>query len=134
MEIVIDVKINKLNKIQNKLYEKVNKALFEIGLNIRSEAIKTCPSTTYRKYIFIEQRGLGWAVGWRQKVLTFLEYGTRPHMIYPREKMALYWKGALHPVKKVHHPGTKPQPFLRPAFEKTKPIMKQIIMRHINEN
>jgi len=134
MEIIIDVKLNKLNKTINKLYEKVNKALFEIALNIRSEAIKKCPSTTYRKYIFVEKKGLGWVVGWRQKVLTFLEYGTRPHMIYPREKKALYWKGALHPVKKVHHPGTKPQPFLRPAFEKTKPIMKQIIMRHINED
>lgn len=36
----------------------------------------------------------------------YLEEGTRPHVIRPRKKKALYWPGALHPVKKVNHPGT----------------------------
>lgn len=36
-----------------------------------------------------------------------LEYGTRPHVIRPKTKKALFWEGAEHPVKVVHHPGTK---------------------------
>ena len=32
---------------------------------------------------------------------------------------ALYWPGAAHPVAQVNHPGTRPQPFLRPAIEMT---------------
>ena len=37
------------------------------------------------------------------------EYGgtTPAHDIYPRNKKALYWPGADHPVKVVHHPGSK---------------------------
>lgn len=42
----------------------------------------------------------------------FVEFGTKPHMIYPKDKMALYWPGAAHPVKSVNHPGTKPNDFM----------------------
>lgn len=45
----------------------------------------------------------------------FVEYGTRPHIIRPRSKQALWWPGAHHPVKSVYHPGTQAQPFIRPA-------------------
>jgi hypothetical protein len=38
--------------------------------------------------------------------------GTRAHTIIPKNARALYWKGAKHPVKKVHHPGTKGNPFV----------------------
>lgn len=34
--------------------------------------------------------------------------GTRPHVILPRFKKALFWDGAAHPVRSVFHPGTKP--------------------------
>lgn len=37
----------------------------------------------------------------------YLEDGTPPHVIRPKNKKALYWKGATHPVKQVNHPGTK---------------------------
>jgi len=31
---------------------------------------------------------------------------TAPHIILPKNKKALYWSGALHPVKQVNHPGS----------------------------
>src|SRR6202162_108876 len=37
----------------------------------------------------------------------FVEFGTKPHTIYPKDKKALFWPGASHPVAKVNHPGTK---------------------------
>ena len=46
-----------------------------------------------------------------------VEFGTGPYIIKPKEKKALYWKGAEHPVKAVHHPGIKAHPYLIPAFE-----------------
>ena len=46
----------------------------------------------------------------------YVELGTRPHEIRPSSKQALFWEGAAHPVAAVHHPGTRPQPFLRPAL------------------
>jgi len=43
---------------------------------------------------------------------------TRPHDIRPRNKRALYWEGAAHPVRIVHHPGSRipERPFIRPAL------------------
>lgn len=61
----------------------------------------------------------------------FLELGTRPHVIRPRSKSVLSWpanasgrrlsgrartkSGRRIFAKVVHHPGTKPQPFLIPG-------------------
>ena len=47
---------------------------------------------------------------------TDVELGTPAHVITPRNKKALYWPGAAHPVARVNHPGTEPNPYLRPAL------------------
>ena len=52
------------------------------------------------------------------KYAPMVEFGTRPHIIRAKNKKALYWKGASHPVKQVNHPGSKAKPYLIPAFEK----------------
>ena len=52
-----------------------------------------------------------------------VEEGTRPHIIRAKNKKALYWKGAKHPVKSVRHPGSRAKPFLIPAFEKEKEVL-----------
>lgn len=41
-----------------------------------------------------------------------VEFGTKPHVILPKNKLALYWPGAAHPVRKVNHPGSKPNRFM----------------------
>ena len=48
-----------------------------------------------------------------------VEFGTNPHIIKPVKKKALKWKGKDgKPVfsKKVMHPGTRPNPFIRTTF------------------
>ena len=50
----------------------------------------------------------------------FLEEGTPPHIIRPKNKKALYWKGAAHPVKQVNHPGTKAYPILEDTIKSNK--------------
>ncbi|GAC1326389.1 MAG: hypothetical protein NVSMB2_25470 [Chloroflexota bacterium] len=66
----------------------------------------------------------------RVKIGSDLDYakyvveGTRPHDIYPRDKQALFWEGAMHPVGHVHHPGTKPNPFLELALASTRGIVE----------
>lgn len=42
----------------------------------------------------------------------FVEFGTAPHVILPKNAKALYWPGAAHPVRRVNHPGTKPNQFM----------------------
>ncbi len=51
----------------------------------------------------------------------YVHEGTRPHVILPRKKKALFWPGAGHPVRKVKHPGTKPNPFFVRAISKAGP-------------
>lgn len=46
-----------------------------------------------------------------------VEFGTRPHVIEPKDKQALAWPGAEHPVRRVNHPGTEAQPFIRPSLD-----------------
>lgn len=91
----------------------------------------------------IQPRGTDEVVA-ASKVAVFLEYGTAPHVITPKAKLALRWAAsssdrrltgsprgrydAAHkPIsalaksvgfifaKIVHHPGTRPYPFLGPA-------------------
>ena len=47
----------------------------------------------------------------------FVEFGTAPHAIYPKDKKALFWEGAEHPVKAVQHPGTAANPFMERILE-----------------
>ena len=55
------------------------------------------------------------SVGSPMPYAKYVTEGTRPHMIYPRDKEALFWAGAQHPVRAVHHPGTRPNPFITDA-------------------
>lgn len=50
-----------------------------------------------------------------------VEFGSAPHEIRPRTARALWWPGARHPVARVQHPGTAPQPYMIPAFERHVP-------------
>lgn len=48
----------------------------------------------------------------------YVEFGTAPHIIEVKNAEALHWKsgGEDHFAKRVHHPGTRPNPFIRNAF------------------
>lgn len=78
-----------------------------------------------------------------------VEWGTKPHDIVPRNKKALRWATRANsrlsgsprsgaPVmfaKRVHHPGTKPHPYLIPGAFKALQIagMDQLVLRTWNE-
>ena len=49
----------------------------------------------------------------------FVEYGTRPHEIRPRRRRFLRFTvdGKVVYATRVHHPGTSPKPYWRPALE-----------------
>src|SRR3954470_5658671 len=51
----------------------------------------------------------------------YVEFGTRPHTILPKDKKALYWPGAAHPVRRVNHPGTKPNAFMERIIAASQP-------------
>lgn len=55
----------------------------------------------------------------QEKYGPMVESGTRPHLIVPKNKKALFWKGALNPYRAVHHPGTKANPFFERGVDKS---------------
>lgn len=67
---------------------------------------------------------------------TYLEQGTGLHgpfkqryTIKPKNKKALFWAGAAHPVKSVNHPGMRPRAIIKPTFEKNLPKIKKDVRR-----
>lgn len=98
-----------------------------LGPAIADDARRYCPKDTgaLAESIEFHLEGLKLivsATGGRdgKTYAAYVELGTGPHVIYPKDKQALYWKGAAHPVGKVNHPGSRPRPFLRPALYKTR--------------
>lgn len=62
-----------------------------------------------------------------EEYVTFVVGGTRPHIIRPRHRRALFWPGARRPVLFVRHPGTKPNDFPARAFDRTQGAIDAIL-------
>jgi len=71
-----------------------------------------------------------WGI-WNVKYALAVILGTRPHVIRPRRKKALYWPGADHPVKSVQHPGTRGRDFVRPVADRLYPQLPERIRREL---
>lgn len=57
-----------------------------------------------------------------------LEEGSKPHVIRAKNKKALFWPGAAHPVRQVNHPGTRPYPIIKPTIDRNYPQIKRTIL------
>lgn len=98
--------------------EKVPRKTGNLGRTIRLGNV----TDTDAQIIAGGQGGVGYA--------QIVEYGSRPHVIVPRNKKVLAWGGARRLsgslrsgsaatifARRVNHPGTKAKPFLKPAAE-----------------
>lgn len=54
-----------------------------------------------------------------------VEFGTAPHVILPKKGKALMWDGAKHPVRKVNHPGTAPNPYMERIRDAATPAINE---------
>jgi len=53
----------------------------------------------------------------RRWYLRLVETGTKPHLIRSRKMLAFEGRGGLVVTRVVRHPGARPRPWLRPAFD-----------------
>lgn len=97
----------------------VGRDLVKRCIRVHQVAVATAPEKSgnlkrkLRWDITVGVTGLIGLVG--AKDVPYFQYvidGTRPHRIEAKDKQALYWPGAIHPVKSVNHPGTRPNDFL----------------------
>ena len=66
------------------------------------------------------------------KYAKWVNDGTDPHVIRPRLKKALFWKGAAHPVKGVQHPGTKPREYIQKIIQIAQPNVNMHFQRALD--
>jgi HK97 gp10 family phage protein len=148
---------NRFKEVRSALSRAIEAGLINVGMQIVSEAEARCPRDTGRlagsiTWATAEQHSqpTGEAkpgdgvqhdgtpntvmAGTNVEYATHVEYGTAPHEIRPKNKKALYWKGAEHPVAVVHHPGTAAQPFLRPGFEAVRPKAQKIFKAQVDQS
>lgn len=132
----IDKFVIDLKDTSENIRSDVQKVLKKSGLNIETKAKLNITNNGSVKTGHL-RRGITTDVGNMEvtvhtsniKYARGVEEGTRPHTIRAKNKKALYWKGAKHPVKSVRHPGSKAKPFLIPAFERE----KEVIMKDLEK-
>lgn len=80
----------------------------------------------------VEQGGNRGVVGTNAVYARRVHEGFPKHLLYPRVKKALFWKGASHPVRVVKHPGNKPNRFLVRAAESSRGSVERELAGHFN--
>ena len=116
-----------LIELSEKSRDNVQKAIKKSAFNIESQAKKNLSSNKsvvtghLRRSIATKMGDLEATIHTSNvKYAVIVEKGSKAHVIRPKNKKALYWKGAKRPVKLVNHPGSKAKPYLEPAFESEK--------------
>ena len=131
---MIKINVNDLNefsvkilKLSQEAEENVKKVVKNSAFKIQKEAMsnltknKSVATGHLRRAVSTDIKGLEATVHTSNvKYAIMVEKGTKAHLIKPKNKKMLYWKGASHPVRIVRHPGSRAKPFLEPAFEKEK--------------
>ena len=117
-----------LKKLSDETEINVSKVIKDSAFNIQRNAMSNLANNGsvktghLRRSISVDMGNLEATIHTSNvKYAVMVEKGTKAHIIKPKNKKALYWKGASHPVKQVNHPGSKAKPYLIPAFEKEIP-------------
>ena len=63
----------------------------------------------------------------------YVNDGTGPYVIEPVSAKALYWEGADHPVKRVHHPGIKGQHFVEQSIDDVEGRLGDYFLKALEE-
>ena len=116
-----------LIELSEKSRDNIQKAVKRSAFNIESQAKKNLASNKsvvtghLRRSIATKMGDLEATIHTSNvKYAIIVEKGSKAHVIRPKNKKTLYWKGAKRPVKLVNHPGSKAKPYLEPAFESEK--------------
>ena len=119
----------KTDKIPEELKNLVNTSAFAVDREVKlaspvvtgnlQGATSIDNLSDYEKRIFVDEGIAPYAID--------VIKGTEPYDIYPVEKQALFWPGAEHPVKVVHHPGIKGNDYFKTGVENAQPEIDRAV-------
>ena len=123
-----DLLIKNLNKRGTEIPVKLKKLVSEVSFIVQGKVQDAAPINkgpdahsrgTLKSSIRIENIGdFSARIFPDENIAYYAEYvmaGTRPHIIEGNPWLS--WPGAEHPVRRVWHPGTYPNPFMSYGFE-----------------
>lgn len=120
----IKTALKNFHKFNEEQKKGVKQAVAASALEIQLNAKKAAPvkDSILKNSINVEisDDGLTGEIGSNVHYATHVEYGTVPHIIRAKDAKVLS-DGTNCFGTEVHHPGTSPQPFLFPSYEKTRP-------------
>lgn len=126
----------KFNVNEKLINDKAKIVLFKVMLKMQRIAKRLVPVDTarLRRSILLTPSAVGsdlYILSTNVEYAADVEFGTKPHVITPSSKKALSFKakGKNVVVKKVQHPGTRPQPFFRPAVFQAKQKDVRVIFK-----
>jgi len=65
----------------------------------------------------------------------YQDQGTSPYLIQSKRPGGyLFWEGAEHPVKTVHHPGIKAKHFVQQSLDELSPLAPGFFLRALEES
>ena len=65
----------------------------------------------------------------------YQDQGTSPYLIQSKRPGGyLFWEGASHPVKTVHHPGIKAKHFVQQSLDELSPLAPGFFLRALEES
>ena len=65
----------------------------------------------------------------------YQDQGTSPYLIQSRKPNGyLFWEGADHPVKTVHHPGIRAKQFVQQSMDELAPLAPGYFLRALEES
>ena len=65
----------------------------------------------------------------------YQDQGTSPYLIQSKRPNGyLFWEGADHPVKTVHHPGIKAKYFVQQSLDELSPLAPGFFLRALEES
>lgn len=123
-------------EVHQSLNRTIRNALHIIRPIMRDEAPRG-KTGNLRANIHVGINGLEGRVGPNLAITPYAEYvhdgRTGPWIIRPKNKKALYWPGAKHPVKQVIHPGIKSNPFVERTYDKIKEPVGRMFQQEIDK-
>ena len=115
-----------MSTVQGPLQAEMRQTMNDSVALVQNQGMANAPvvTGTLRRSITSNVSGAGGSitgiVGTSVPYARFVHEGTGPHVIVPVSRKALFWPGARHPVKRVNHPGSKANPFLKRALAQRK--------------